>query len=386
MKILFLTNQLDMGGIEKNLLLLTRGLSEQGHDVVVATRGGSLVESVETAGAKHQQLSVSFRPGQFTRDVRVLTRLMRSEAPDIIHVFSAATACLVAATRLRARLSGVRLPPVVGSIMGLQNSPNEGRIRIHLRALLATLGVARLIVVAPAIGRVVNKLPIARRRLIRGNVVGVDVPDVSSLEAGRSKVRQELSVEPHQRLVCTVGRLDRSKSHELFVRAGRVVQEQLPDTRFIIVGDGPERLVIEQELILNGFDQNVLLGERRDVADILAASDVYVRPGVVEGFVGITVLEAQAVQTPVVSFETEDVKLAIEHGKTGVLVRNGDAPALAAAIVRLLQNEELAAAIAAAGRRSVESRFSIDAVTASLTRLYEQEIANRKGVSHRCVE
>ena len=56
---------------------------------------------------------------------------------------------------------------------------------------------------------------------------------------------------------------------------------------------------------------------RDDVERILAATDVYVRPGVVEGFIGITVLEAQALGVPVVSFRTDDVQLAVEGHDVG---------------------------------------------------------------------
>ena len=72
------------------------------------------------------------------------------------------------------------------------------------------------------------------------------------------------------------------------------------------------------------------------MARLLSATDVYVKPGVVEGFIGITVLEALGLAKPVVAFETEDVKLALTDGETGLIVPNGDVASLAERILYLL--------------------------------------------------
>jgi glycosyltransferase involved in cell wall biosynthesis len=97
-----------------------------------------------------------------------------------------------------------------------------------------------------------------------------------------------------------------------------------------------------------------------------------VRPGIVEGLVGITVLAAQALGVPVVSFYTEDVRLAVRHEETGLLVPIGDVTSLAAAIDRLLDDCVLAAKVGAAGQSHVRDTYCISAVVDGLEELYCQ--------------
>jgi glycosyltransferase involved in cell wall biosynthesis len=103
---------------------------------------------------------------------------------------------------------------------------------------------------------------------------------------------------------------------------------------------------------------------------LLSATDVYVKPGIVEGFVGITVLEALAVGKPVVAFETEDVKLALTDGETGLIVPNGDVARLADRISYLLQNPSVGARLGQAGQHLVLERFDFGVLARRLEEFY----------------
>src|SRR5262249_56035311 len=112
-----------------------------------------------------------------------------------------------------------------------------------------------------------------------------------------------------------------------------------PRARFLVVGEGELSRELAEYASSRGIDDwLVFTGVRDDVARLLAATDVYVKPGVLEGFIGITVLEALGLGKPVVAFDTEDVKLALTDGETGLLVANGDVPPLPDRIVPLLPN------------------------------------------------
>lgn len=291
---------------------------------------------------------------------------------EVIHSFSASAS--VPCSLARWSLPPKHRPPMVATIMGLKNSPDEKEALTRLRAYLTTLGATRVLVIAPAIGDVLSKLPVSRKRLKEMPVVGIDdFPTNEEITMDRSAARRDLKLPTDVPVVMTVGNLEPRKSHELFIRASARVSRHIPDARFVIVGEGRERAKLLEEVALTGGGSRIhLVGDRPDAARLIRAADVYVRPGVVEGFVGITVLEAQAAGVPVVSFETEDVKLAIEHGSSGWLVRNGDLNELGEAIVMLLNDKEKAATLGAAGRKAVRETFSMDAVAASLERLYEE--------------
>lgn len=366
MKILFLSNQLDTGGIERNIVRLTRSLGSRGHQVVVGTRGGALVPEVEDSGGNHRVVDVSLWPSS----IRSIRSLISEVQPDLIHSFSASASFPCAAAL--ASLPKPKSPPMVASIMGLKNSPDESEVITRLRVYLTTVGAQRVIVIAPAIRRVLLKLPVSLKRLIELPVVGIDeFPSPETVRRDRATVRQELGVPADDPVVMTVGNLEPRKSHELFIRSAAVVSQDFPHSRFFVIGEGGARESLEREIAATRSSLQIqLLGERNDAARLIRAADVYVRPGVVEGFVGITVLEAQAAGVPVVSFETEDVKLAVEHDRTGWLVPNGNVQEMGEAIRMMLLNEHRAAALGNAGRRAVRERFSIETVTTCLESLY----------------
>lgn len=378
MKILFLTNQMNVGGVETNIVRLTRELTRRGHEVWAGARAGHLSGALEEAGGKHIALHMSTSPVAIVDDVSTLVRFVRKAEPHVVHVFSALTASLWSLVRLRSKLSSSRTPRLstVSSIMGLQASPDEKMWVTRLKVFLTAIGADRLIVMAPAIDDVVQSLPVSKRRLVHMSVVGVEIPeDIDQIQSQRSVVRSELGVRQHEPMVLTIGNLEPRKSHEYFIRAAARVLRHAPDARFFIVGEGDLRRGLAQEIeSLKLCDRVSLLGRRDDVLRLLAATDVYVRPGIVEGFIGITVLEAQALGVPVIAFDLEDVKLAVTDDISGRIVPRGQAEALADAILELVDDGEVAQRLGAGGRQQVLEHYSMPAIADRLEELYRDVI------------
>lgn len=368
LRILYVTNRLDVGGIETNLLLLTAELTSRGHSVAVAAGPGSLSGDIQAAGAELVPLRARFRqPQSVLSDASEIRTFTKSFGPDVVHVLSASAALVVAVSRRGTH----RGPPVIASPMGLRLSPDEASWVVLLRAWLTTLGAKRVIAVSVAIDSTLRQLHIDSARVVRGLVVGIDLPNLGTAEVSRALAREQLGVGPDEKLVMTIGTLKPSKSHEMFVEAASRLVDEGTDARFVIIGEGPLRSVLEAEIIRRSLTERVVLaGERHPAAEYLWAADVCVRPGVLEGFVGITVLEAQARAVPVVAFETEDVKAAIENGVSGLLVPPGDIEALSRAVRHLLDDPQFADKIGHSGRNSVEERFGLPAVVDRLERIY----------------
>src|SRR6185436_13313319 len=162
--------------------------------------------------------------------------------------------------------------------------------------------------------------------------------------ADGASVRREFGFPQGAPIVSTIGALHPRKSHELFIDAAALITVAEPNARFLVIGEGELLGDLEHYVATRGLaDRLVFTGGRDDVARLLAATDVYVKPGVLEGFIGITVLEALALGKPVVAFDTEDVKLALTDGQTGLIVPRGDVQALAERVVYLLRNPEVGA-------------------------------------------
>lgn len=379
MRILFVCNWVRFGGLETNLVLLTRELTARGHVVLIASDGGELEGALTEAGGRHLRVPIGRgAEREVPRSARRLADIVEREHIDVVHVFSATTAGLTLLAKIFARAKRRRWPPVVSSVMGLQNSSDEPAWRTYLTCWGTTLGVQRTLVISPAIGEFVRRLPVRASRVRERPVVGVDVKRLAA-EATPDAIaaaRRSLGLPDDARVVLTIGMLAPRKSHELFLRAAARVAERVPRARFVVVGEGPTRAALEAERAKLGLEATVLLpGQRADVAALIGACEVYVKPGVVEGFVGITVLEAQSVGRPVVAFDTVDVRLAIDDEKTGLIVPNGDTGRLADAIVRLFEDRELAARLVEAGKRTVREKFSIEAVVDGLEKEYAELLA-----------
>ena len=186
-------------------------------------------------------------------------------------------------------------------------------------------------------------------------VVGLGI----DLDRFDSAARTLLSDAP---LVGNVARLAPQKDHRTLIAAARLV----PEADFVVAGDGELRAELEQ---LAEGTRVRFLGERDDVPELLASFDLFAFPSRFEGLC-LAVIEAQAAGVPVVATPVGGIRESVVDGETGLLVPIGDAPALAAAIRRLLEDRDAARAMAAAARRRVRDRFSIDRMVEDTLRLY----------------
>lgn len=172
-------------------------------------------------------------------------------------------------------------------------------------------------------------------------------------------IRAELGLEPGQRLVTRIGMRSWRGNDDVLDAMVRV-HAAAPHARLLFVGAPPPRITQTLEKArTRGLDGVVLvLGHRHDVPEILAASDVVVDASYAGlGLTG-SLREALAVETPVIGTNLEGVPELIDDGETGLLVPPRDPEAMARAILRMIEDPACAHAMARAGRKRVEARFS----------------------------
>jgi glycosyltransferase involved in cell wall biosynthesis len=184
----------------------------------------------------------------------------------------------------------------------------------------------------------------------------------------------DTSVQNTPPVVVTTAQLRAHKGHEYLLEAAA----ELPDVRFLFVGEGPERERLESLARSLGVDDRVdFLGFRSDVRELLLRSDLFVLPSLDEGL-PLSVLEAMTVGKPVVATSAGGTDEAVEDGVTGIVVEPRDVKALAAAIRAVLGDPALAARMGAAGRARVESRFSSDAMGDTVAEVYADLVRTRR--------
>lgn len=208
------------------------------------------------------------------------------------------------------------------------------------------------------------------------HLVGAGV-DLARFEKGNGRSIRERYGFGEAPVVAFIGRQAAYKGIDTLVRAMRSVWEQVPSARLLIAGARTafSSTLAAQVASLSPEEQarTLLLDEFSDdeKPDLMAACDVFVTISSAESF-GIVYLEAWACGKPVVAGRIGAVQSIVSEGHDGLTVEIGNAPQLAAAIVTLLENEDLRATMGRNGRAKVQAHYTWDIVTAKLHAVYEQ--------------
>jgi glycosyltransferase involved in cell wall biosynthesis len=181
--------------------------------------------------------------------------------------------------------------------------------------------------------------------------------------------------QPGCLVVGLVGRLAREKGVDLFVQAAAEVLKELPDTRFVLVGDGPERGALEAQIDRLQVREKVrLAGPRSDMPAVYATLDVMVSASRQEGL-PMAILEGLASGRAVIATAVGDVPNVVRDDSTGVLLQPEDVPALVSAMKRLLVDAALRERLGTAGRNVIAEEFSAERMTADYLRIYRSALA-----------
>lgn len=176
-------------------------------------------------------------------------------------------------------------------------------------------------------------------------------------------------------VILTVARLAKQKGHTYLLKAAT----RIPGALFVFVGDGPERLNLENEAReLNMTDRVIFLGERNDIPSLLSNCDLFVQPSLFEGGLALSIMEAMAVCKPVITTDVEGVSKNLINGEDALIVPPADSEVLADAIKTLLSNTELANRIARSGKSLVYKEFSAGRMVKEIILIYDEFLRNRQ--------
>ena len=257
--------------------------------------------------------------------------------------------------RLAARAAGV---PVICSALHSTGLPDH----VEFSNRLLTPITDAFIAVAGPHGEYLSKhegCPPSKVAVIPNGV------DVERFHPGwpSEHLRAELGIAKGTPTAGIIAALRPEKNHELFLESAAMVRRHLPEARFLIVGDGPRRKMLEALARDLSLEEAVtFLGTRGDVADILKLLDVVVLTSKMEAN-PVTVIEAMATETPVVATKVGSLVETVIDGKTGYLVSTdstGLPEKIAARLVELLRDPAAAETMGRAGREEVISRWSIN--------------------------
>jgi glycosyltransferase involved in cell wall biosynthesis len=192
-------------------------------------------------------------------------------------------------------------------------------------------------------------------------------------------IRRGLGIEADAPVVGIVAALRPEKNHELFLEMARRVVRQLPNARFLVVGDGLRRADLERRATEMNILENVLfVGSRNDIPQLLAAMDVFALTSHNEAN-PISILEAMSVGRPVVTTDVGSIHEAVVEGQTGYLVPAGDASQLSHRVLELLLDTPHRLVMGKAARDAVVARWSIESMVSGYERLIESIYLRKMG-------
>jgi glycosyltransferase involved in cell wall biosynthesis len=178
-------------------------------------------------------------------------------------------------------------------------------------------------------------------------------------------------------IALAAGRLSPDKGFDILINAVRLVNQQLPNVRFLIFGNGVERANLENQIrSLQLQDSIVLGGFRLDLDRFFPWADLVVLSSYTEGLPNV-LLEASAAGRPIVSTAVGGTPEIVDHGKTGFLVPAGNVLMLAESLIQLGRDADLRMTMGKNARALVEERFTFEAQSRAYEKIFHDVIARR---------
>jgi len=367
MKVLYVIDHLGGGGAEQQAVFLANTIKAD----------EKILYLTESKGVRAQDIrdSVLLLGGEngcrtHSRTIYALKRLIDSEKPDVVHTFLMYSSVVTAIS-----LTLARHKPLF--ICQESSIPLKVLEPVRARGLKKTL----LKVAYNKADHIVAVSESARNSLLRDSFLkdpgkteiiydGLNLSTLKSL-APKNVLRETLGLAKDAFYFCFAGSLVYDKGVEFLIRAFLGISGHR--NKLLVLGDGSERSCFER---LAGSDNRIsFLGYRRNAAEYIKASDAFVFPSLYEGLGG-AVIEAMAVGTPVIAFDTDGSRDLIVNDKNGLLVPVKDAGKLKEALEKIAAGLDLRVRLAEDGRRR-SNFFTVERMASEHMALYKRLLGER---------
>ncbi|MCC6486067.1 MAG: glycosyltransferase [Candidatus Hydrogenedentes bacterium] len=361
-RICYVIPSLRMGGTERQLLYLLKGLIRDHELTVVCTHdGGALVGDARRIGAYVHELR-SWGGWDFTL-FGALRKIFRSHRPDVVHTFLFGFD--LAANRA-ARDTGV--PVVISSRRELATWQRRRHIRAQCKA---NEYVDAIVANSRAVAEFAAKqegIPLARIHVIPN---GVDA-DAFVSQADLHQVRLRYKIPFHTEVIGMVANFSPVKDHDLFLAIAEEVMRRRPGAHFLLVGSGPRRKEIASRISKSGWDDRFTLTTTiEEIPDLYKLMNVSVLCSQVEGFPN-AIIEAMAAGKPVVAASVGGIPELVADGITGKLVASRNPADYADALDWVLDHPGESAAMGVRAAEFVRANLSVASMVATHRTLYAE--------------
>jgi glycosyltransferase involved in cell wall biosynthesis len=369
-KILHIISSGGMYGAEAVILNMSRTLNENSHSSLLGVFSNSANPNLQLhEAATREGIESHLIPcnGQIDRTVTASIReLVARYGADVVHAHGY-KADIYAYFALRA----TRTPLISTCHTWYDNNPLVTLYGVADRLILRNY--AAVVAVSAEVKQRLLKAGVSQDKihLVRNGI------DLRPFDNAVPSLRNALHADNTQ-IVGLIGRLAIEKGVDTFLNAAAQVLAQHPFTKFVVVGEGPDREKLESLIDeLKIRDSVSMLGRRDDMPSVYASLDIMVSASRQEGL-PMAILEGMASRLPLIATSVGEVPSVVLDGRTGVLLPPNNTTLLASAIVALLRDTVQRERLGTAARKLIEDEYSADRMTADYLRVYQEAASRRK--------
>lgn len=365
-----------------NTFLSMKGIDRNIYEVeLVCAPGGRLIELMNSHQIKVWTFNNLVQPLHPLKDFLALinlTSFLKKNAYHVVHTHNSKAGFI---GRLAARLANV--PVVIHTVHGFAFHDQEPRWR---RALFRNLErVAsrwcdkEIFISQPLIDWALKEKIISPDKVVK-IYSGIDLNQFQPLSEDRkTQIRKEWGIGKDDTVIGIVSKLWEGKGHAILIDAFKQIKQDIKNARLVIIGEGYlyDKLVNQVKLL--GIEDSVLFtGFQMDVSGIIGIFDVAVLPSFFEGM-GRVILEAMAMEKPVVASRVGGIPDLVDDSVTGYLTVPGNVQELAEALKKILTDRHLTQRMGKEARKRTTLQFSSEVMVESISKVYS-ECLKLKGI------
>ena len=370
-KVLLYTDTPQIGGAELQILLLCKFFDKRSIEPIVVLSNyqhlDNWAKQLEKEGIRTIRLNVKHKhdPRHFTE----LRKIIKKEQIDILHLQlwnpASCRYAFFAAT-------SSKVPIVV-----TEHDPFALSTFKNLFKKLALRRTSKIVTISQNNRKLLTDLYPKHREKILMIHNGIDLTWWNSqlLRFNHEDIKEikKKVFHAHENtlIITAVGELHERKGHNDLIHAMLPIIKKYPNVKLAIIGQGKEKSNLQALIKRLDLRRHVaLVGYQDLIPPLLASSDIFVLPSRREAF-GFVKVEAMACGLPIVATKVGGVPEIVQHEKNGLLARAEDPESLSKAILRLIEDPDLRAQLAKAGKRSVEAHFSAKEMASQYQKLYQ---------------
>jgi len=371
-----------IGGLETSVYNLVKELDELGHNVSVITSDVPPIGSYRMNNVTVRRLPVLFQFYKAPVCLTLFQVLNKMRKSDIIHVHTPPRTFSDIVLTFRRLKRNLRIPCVLSVHLYLEKAPALFKFLsdFHYRTFSKFVfnEADRILVPTDSYkALLIKQFGIPPEKII---VVpnGVDVKRFNPRRFDKWAARKKYGISS-QKVILLIGRLDQQgieqKGIAYYLKAASIVIQKFKDVKFVIAGGGGNEQIdyikhLARKLGILDHIKFIVRFPREKTPLIHSMADIFVMPSLFESF-GISLIEAMAMERPVISTKIRGVKDVVKANETGLLVPPMNATMLAEEILHLLHDEKLATKLGKNGRRYVKNRFEWKKIAKKVVHIYE---------------